>query len=295
MNHNNSFKDTALKATPYVMIIALILGLSASWQTHKLNQELKSTQTQITTDETNQNTRLNALETNNAQLSSQFQNAQNTLSNLKHLQAINTSLVLTQLQHDLLQGANKNILLNDLTTLKAVSSNITSTSPLIQNLSDSINNLPNINPNQAISQLNLLQQSEASLSFQIPSSSNPNNIDIGNLLQKAWQHFKNLIIIRNNNTIGTQLVSDANRFDAVRQINLLTQEAIWQILSAQDPSATLMQLKITISAYTEANAAQSAWLAQLNTITTSNNFYTDTQIQPVLKTITLLQNQFSLQ
>jgi hypothetical protein len=251
----------------------------------------------------NANAEISTLNSNTSAINNTLSTIQAATGSLKQTQATAANLALIELEHNLLQGMNKSILLSNLNNLQTLTTNLHSNdiNTNLNQLNQSISALPDINPNNAITTLNTLKASIATLSFvnsipnATPENTTPTQHGFNALLQSLWQKFKSLIIVRTDNTIGTQLVSDAARFDAIRTLNLLIQEAQWQILSLQDPSAMLTQLQIATSAYTEANQAQAAWLAQLTQLQTGNNYYTNAEITPVLQKINNLQQAISLQ
>jgi hypothetical protein len=238
------------------------------------------------------------LQNANTKLTDLLKDAQSAQTNLKAMQAASASLAVLQLRHDLLQGQNKDLLLNDFTGLQTLAAQLHSSSinTYLNQVQHALNNLPVVNPFDALNQLSNLQAGLANLSFinSIPIAQSPTNITQTFSFSNLWQALKSLVIVRTDNAIGAQLVSDAARFDAVRQLNLLIEEASWQILTMQDPGNTLIQLKITLSAYTEANQNQAAWLVQLSHLQSADDFYTQAQIAPLLAALNNLQQALNL-
>ncbi len=287
----------------FIKITLIFLGVLSFVFTLVLFGQLQHLKKSINNQLNNVNAQMTTLSTNANTISTTLSNIQASEGSLKQIQATTASLALIELQHNLLQGMDKSILLSNLSNLQTLTADLHSNdiNTNLNQLNASINSLPNINPNDAITTLNTLKASIATLSFvqSIPSAPStnaaPETHGFNALMQSLWQKFKSLIIVRTDNTIGTQLVSDAARFDAVRTLNLLIQEAQWQILNLQDPSTTLTQLQIATSAYTQTNQAQAAWLAQLTQLQTGSNYYTATEITPVLEKINNLQQALSLQ
>lgn len=278
-------------------ILSFIFTLVLFVQVHHLHQLLNQQQDQF-------NTQISHLQSNSTEINNSLKDLESAQMSLKQMQAVSANLAAIELEHNVLQGQNKTILLNGFNSVVALSAPIhaSSVNVAINQLQQAINNLPSLNPANALASLSTLQASLASLSFvnSIPEPT-PINPTVNNThgftyaLHKIWQELKSLVIVRSDNAIGAQLVSAAARFDAVRQLNLLIQEAQWQILTMQDPSNTLTQLKINIAAYTQNDQNQAAWLNQLNQLTTAANYYTQAQIQPVLTAINNLQQALSLQ
>ena len=291
------------KVRRFIKITLMFLGLLSFVFTLILFGQLQHLKKSFNNQLGNANAQITTLSTNANTMSSTLSNIQASEGSLKQIQATTANLALIELQHNLLQGMDKSILLSNLNNLQTLTADLhaTDVNTDLNQLNESISALPNINPNNAITELNTLKASIATLSFvnsipsAMPENAMPAQHGFSALLQSLWQKFKSLIIVRTDNTIGTQLVSDAARFDAVRTLNLLIQEAQWQILNLQDPSATLTQLQIATSAYTEANQAQAAWLAQLTQLQTGSNYYTTAEITPVLQKINNLQQALSLQ
>jgi hypothetical protein len=297
---NKNFTKTFLASISILALIAIFILFN---QVHRLHKQLNTQKDALAQT----NTEITTLNANSAQLQDSLKNLQDSQMSLKQIQASSISLALINLQHDLLQGSSKASLLNTFATIQILSENLhaASVNTNLMHLASSLNQLPNINPSQAIQQLQTLQAGIASLSFvtSIPDHAasesgamNPTtNSSFKKILATIWQQIKSLVIVRSDNAIGTQLVSAAARFDAMRQINLLTQQAEWQILTTQDPSTTLTQLKIAITAYTTTNPAQTAWLSQFNQVQNSNNYYNNSQIQAVLTAINNLQQALILE
>ena len=217
-------------------------------------------------------------------------------ANLQQIQARSASIALSNLQTNLLQGQNKAILSNDLAVIYNLLIDLhqSTLTLLAQQLQLAIANLPNVNPEQALNQLAQLQQALATLTFitSAPAAGDSAKVSASKtqgLLSNIWQQIKSLIIVRSDNQISNQLVTDTARFDALRTLQLLIQEAKWQILTGQDPTNTLTQLKIAVLAYTDANAAQSAWLNQLNLVQTAANYYPSNAVQNIDTLVTKLQ------
>lgn len=281
-------------------IITFVLALFLLQQNHHLHRLLKDQQNTLTAT-TNE---MNTLSDSTTSLNNSLKDAEGAQLTLKQTQAASTSLALTELQHSILEGQSKAILLNNFMSVRILASAINSSAINndVNQLETALNNLPSIDPENGITLLHTLQGSLANLSFitSLPASDNQptattNQHGFTQAMQTIWQELKSLIIVRSDNTIGAQLVSQSARFDAVRQINLLLQEAEWQILTQQDPSATLTQLKINISAYTQNDQNQATWLTQLNQLINSNSYYTTTQVQQVLTAINNLQQALNLQ
>lgn len=277
-----------------LLAIFILLFAALFLQVYDLRASLFETQAQLTLT-ANQ---LNNLQNANNILNSALKDTQNAQADLKSTQLASAGLSLLQLRHDVLNSQSKNILLNDFTNLQALTANlhIAQINTGLNQIQNALNALPTVNPANAITQLNNLQASLASLSFVqsvtiAPESTSVNDLSLHNL----WQKLKSLIIVRTDNSIGAQLVSDATRFDAVRQISLLLQEAQWQIIRLQDPSDFLTQARIMISAYTQADQNQAAWLGQLSRLQGASDFYTKDQIQPLLQALNNLQQAFNLQ
>ena len=291
------------KVRRFIKITLMCLGLLSFVFTLVLFGQLQHLKKSLNDQLGNANSQISTLNMNTSSLSNTLTNIQASEGSLKQIQATTANLALIELQHNLLQGMDKGILLSNVNNLQTLTADLHSSDVCnnLNHLNASISALPNINPNNAITTLNTLKASIATLSFvnSIPNpttaNTTPTQHGFNALLQSMWQKFKSLIIVRTDNTIGTQLVSDAARFDAVRTLNLLIQEAQWQILSLQDPSATLTELQITANAYTDTNQAQATWLAQLTQLQTGSNYYTATEITPVLEKINNLQQSISLQ
>lgn len=153
--------------------------------------------------------------------------------------------------------------------------------------------LPEVNLPATFQQLDQLKASLATLSFALPVSQVITSVGVvdahSHWSTKLWQQLRGLLVVRTQNQIGADLVTNTARFDAVRHLNLLMDELKWQLMTAHDPAPILNELKADVVAYTADNAAQSAWLLALNTAFNVPQYYSTAQIQAVLTTIATLE------
>lgn len=232
-----------------------------------------------------------------ANLSAALSNLNQTASTVKEVKALASTTMLTHLQALLLQNAPKPLLINSVTAVTAALNSLSDASinTLTVQLNGRVDALPNLGTQTALTTLEILKTNVSTLNF-VPAVS-PNQttansvINRQNFWQKLWSQIRPLLVIRSNNAIGADLVTHAARFDAVRNINLLIQETEWQLITAQDPTATLAQLKTVIMTYTVADSAQAAWLSQWATLSSPGSFYTPSEITDLLTTISQLQTR----
>ncbi len=266
----------------------LILITVLATQLHRqrvLDQVMSQELVNLTQSQTNFNTALS--------------NLNQTASTVKEVKALASTTMLTHLQALLLQNAPKPLLINSVTAVTAVLDSLSDASinALTVQLNGRVDALPNLGTQTALNTLEALKTSVSTLNF-VPAVS-PNQtvaspvISGQNFWQKLWSQIRPLLVIRSNNAIGADLVTNVARFDAVRNINVLIQETEWQLTTAQDPTATLAQLKTAITTYTIADPAQTAWLTQFNTLVSPPSFYSSTEVNDLLTTISQLQTQLS--
>ena len=238
-----------------------------------------------------------------------FQAEQANLNNqvtlaLTHLDQANTSIMqanqlggqtlLSSLQILLLQAQPKALLNSNVNALELELARLNNphATALGNTLRDQINALPEINSADALTRLNQISQTFASLSF-IPAVAVQAKITIPDAIQgfwpRLWYSIRGLIVVRTDNQIGTALVTDATRFDALRTLNLQVDEVQWQMIHNQDPTVALTQLKATLSNFTAADANQAVCLAQINALMGSHDFYATADVSAILATIAALQ------
>lgn len=242
---------------------------------------------------------LASLTQSQASLNAALSNLNQTASTVKEVKALAATTMLTHLQGLLLQNAPKPLLMNSVTALTAILNSLSdaSVNTLTLQLNAGLDALPTLGTQNALTTLETLKTNVSTLSF-VPAVS-PASVQTAppvsgqNFWQKLMAEIRPLLVIRSNNAIGADLVTNAARFDAVRNINLLIKETEWQLTTAQDPTATLAQLKTLITTYTTADSAQAAWLAQLNALSSPPSFYTNAQITSLLTTISQLQSRLA--
>ncbi len=246
---------------------------------------------------------------NNASQVSAFQNQQANLNNqvntaLAHLDQADTSIeaanqlggqtILASLQMLLLQGQPKILLEKNMAALQLVVGRLNhpEVTTLSNSLASKINALPDVNPADAQSRLTQISQSFASLSF-IPAVGAPSQVvipaNVNGFWARLWYSIRGLIVVRTDNQIGTALVTDASRIDALRTLNLQVEEANWQLLHNEDPTPALIQLKTTLVAFTAADANQASCLAQIAALIDSHDFYAAADVSAILNNIASLQ------
>ena len=281
-------------------ILGLLLALLLVWQIKELHDDVVLEANRISALERANlqiNQTLTDLQAKANNLNDLFNQLSNGKENLQQIQAISASIALSNLQTNLAKGQSKAILITDTITINTLLNALhqSNLNLLSQQLQTALGELPNINQAAANAELSTLLQELATLNFNTSiSESAATNVNDQQhsepgFLGAIWQQIKGLVVVRSDNQIGAQLVSDSARFDALRMLQLLIQEAKWQILSGQDPSATLTQLKITVSAYTAADAMQASWLNQLAALQNGSNFYPSMQVQNIFALINKLQ------
>ena len=239
-----------------------------------------------------------------------FQAQQASLNNqvtlaLTHLDQANTSIVqatqlggqtlLSSLQILLLQGQSKTLLEANVNALQAELTRLNN--PHVLSLGNDLKNqigaLPNINLADALTRLNQVSQNFANLSF-VPAVAVQAKVTIPETIQgfwaRLWYSIRGLIVVRTDNQIGTTLVTDASRFDALRTLNLQVQEVEWQLIHNQDPTIALTQLKTTLTTLTAADPNQAACLAQIDALIVSHDFYDAADVSAILTNIAALQS-----
>jgi hypothetical protein len=202
--------------------------------------------------------------------------------------------ILASLQMLLLQGQPKLLLQKDSQALSQVIArmNNAKATALNESLQEQINALPQLNPAAAMAQLNQINQSFAALSF-VPAVGVQSKLIIPDSVQgfwaRLWYGIRGLIVVRTDNQIGTTLVTDTARVDALRTLNFQVQQAEWAIVHNQDPTLALTQLKATLTAFTAADASQAACLSQIDALLASPEFYTAASMTAILNSIAALQ------
>ncbi|MDF2940161.1 MAG: HemX, putative uroporphyrinogen-III C-methyltransferase [Gammaproteobacteria bacterium] len=174
----------------------------------------------------------------------------------------------------------------------------------VQSLNVLISALPKVDTTSVNSQLDQLAQGIANLEFVAPV--NPPSTEQANIpdqtqlsgwrtgLQQSWQQLKSFLIIRSNNQIGPNLVSDSARFDAVRSLQLSINEAKWDAISGNSQYLNdLDQLQNQIQNYTVNNAAQQTWLNQLQTLRATPAVYPSDKLEAVEAAFSKVLNQFA--
>ncbi len=266
--------------------VCLILIIVLATQLHRqrvLDQAVRQELAGLTQSQTTLNTALS--------------NLNQAASTVKEVKALASTTMLTHLQALLLQNAPKPLLMNSVTAVTAVLDSLSDASinALTVQLNGRVDALPTLGTQTALTTLEILKINVSTLNFVpavSPNQTTASPVTSGQTFwQKLWSQIRPLLVIRSNNAIGADLVTNAARFDAVRNINLLIQETDWQLTTAQDPSATLAQLKTVIMTYTIADSAQTAWLTQLATLSSPASFYTSAEITDLLTTISQLQSR----
>jgi hypothetical protein len=253
--------------------------------------------------------RLHALTQTNQNQVATFQAQQATMNSqltaaLSHLNQADTSVqeanqlggqtVLASLQILLLQGQPKTVLQSDVAALVdvVVRLNQVEATSLTAHLKAQIDALPNLNPADALSKLDQISQSFANLSF-VPAVGVQSKMVIPANVQgfwsRLWYGMSSLIVVRTDNQIGTTLVTETARFDALRTLNFQIQQIEWQILHNQDPTVALNQLKATLTEFTAADAHQTACLSQIDALLASGDFYAAADVNAILANIAALQ------
>ncbi len=253
--------------------------------------------------------KLHAAERRNQEQVAVFQAEQASLNSqvtdaLNHLSQADTSVeqanqlggqtILASLQILLLQGQPKALLQSNAGALNQVIARLNNADAVALNtsLNDKINALPEINPAAALSQLNQISQSFAGLSF-VPAVGVQNKVNIPETVNgfwpRLWYSIRGLIVVRTDNQIGTTLITETARFDALRTFNFQVQQAEWQIIHNQDPSVTLTQLSTLLTNFTAADAQQAACLAQINALLASHDYYSAADVTAILSNIAALQ------
>lgn len=223
------------------------------------------------------------------------------LPNQPKLQAILIQTLLANLQTLFLQAQPKAVLLQASVPLFSLLG--TNTDPQVKVLSQQLQNelqaLPAISVSQAALSLKAMKTTLSSLSFvppatYSPASSTDASQEAAGFWARLWQHIQPLLVVRTENQIGSQFVTDVGRIDALRSLNAMIDEAVWQLMTEQDPSLALNQLKAAVSTATVSNTAQAVWLDQLNAFIQSNAYYTTLEMSSFTGTIAQLQRALAV-
>ncbi|MDO8953866.1 MAG: uroporphyrinogen-III C-methyltransferase [Gammaproteobacteria bacterium] len=163
----------------------------------------------------------------------------------------------------------------------------------IQGLNTLVNSLPAIDVDAVSSKLDQLSQGLASLQF-VPAIT-PNSADLSASvatqtqlsgwktgLAHSWQQLKSFLIIRTDNQVGPNLVSESARFDAIRSLQLSIDQAKWDMITGnQHYAQDLDQLQTQVQSLTVNNPAQQAWLSQLQALRAIPAVYPSDKLQAV--------------
>ncbi|MCX7123559.1 MAG: hypothetical protein NTV32_07870 [Gammaproteobacteria bacterium] len=253
--------------------------------------------------------KLHAINQNNQAQMAAFQATQANLNGqitaaLSHLNQADTSIeqanqlggqtILASLQMLLLQGQPKPLLESNVLALSQVIVRLNNpkATDLTNALKDKVDALAEINPADALTRLTQVSQTFSNLQF-IPVVGVQSQVVIPDTIQgfwsRLWYSIRSLIVVRTDNQIGTALVTDTSRFDALRTLNFQVAEAQSQIIHNQDPTPTLMALKATLIQFTAVDASQVACLAGVNALLASHDFYATAEVNGLLANIAALQ------
>ncbi len=271
-----------------VAILLALLGIGLCvFLFFKLHDLRKANQDQTTTFQAEQASL-------NAQVSAALSHLAQADTSIQQANQLGGQTILASMQILLLQGQSKTLLQTNSNALANVVARLNNpkATGLNESLQEKINALPEINPADALTQLNQISQSFAALSF-VPAVAVQSKVaipaDVTGFWARLWYEIRGLIVVRTDNQIGTTLVTDTSRFDALRTLNFQVEQAEWAILHNQDPTAALTQLKATLTNFTAADAAQAACLKQVNALLASHDFYAAADVSAILANISALQ------
>jgi len=168
----------------------------------------------------------------------------------------------------------------------------------LQGLMHQVSTLPTLQTQNAIEQLDILQNQLSALSFKLPVSAAPANSapqnGSENAFRATWNHVKSMMVIRHDNTIGQELLTDSARLNAVTELQLFLAKARWQILQASpEYQDTLQALMHKVQDYTQITPVQQTWLKHLFHIQQLPVMYPQKQVDAILQQIQSLQMQLS--
>lgn len=112
------------------------------------------------------------------------------------------------------------------------------------------------------------------------------------LWQRSWQHLQGVIIIHRNDALSQALITQADRVDAIRHIQLLLTQAQMSAVQHNQVQyqALMAQVGDSVVQWTATNPAQAAWLQKSSALGMMPVGYSDSELMPIMKEFQALQN-----
>ena len=115
---------------------------------------------------------------------------------------------------------------------------------------------------------------------------------LAGLWQRSWQHLQSVVIIHRNDALSQALITQADRVDAIRHLQLLLTET--QMSAVQHNQVQYQALMATVgdsvAQLTAMGPAQTAWLAQNSALAMMPVGYSDSELRPIMQGFQALQN-----